>query len=230
MKRSPSLALVASGPPRHNLVARLPRLAHLLGPVKAPSLRTASRIANSLRAGSAAREWKDLAGADIILITMPSPRMFARTVAEMAHLPEFWRGKIVVATDTQHARHALAPLVCQGAIPASLLSLDTVPPAFILDTDRKTGARLRRLIQEAGGLTIEASEQAYGAVASLTHQNLPVLFHNAMTVLRQSGLESGVARKLMEVHFHQALRNYLRAGRMPVPRRPWQAPVGIPAD
>jgi len=171
-----------------------------------------------------------LAGADIVIITMPSARMFARTVAEMAVLQEFWRGKIVVAADTPHGRQSLMPLVCQGAIAASLLSLDTVPPAFILDTDRRTGVRLRRLIQEAGGLTIEASEQAYSAVANLTHENLPALFHNAMTVLRQSGIESAVARRLMEVHFHQALRAYLRAGRMPAPRRSWQVPVGIPAD
>lgn len=230
MSRSPSLALVASGPTRHNLVARLSRLVPLLGPVKAPSLRTASRIANSLRAGWPARNWTDLAGADIVIIAMPSARMFARTVAEMALLQEFWRGKIVVAADTPHGRQGLMPLVCQGAIAASLLSLDTVPPAFILDTDRRTGARLRRLIREAGGLTIEASEQAYSAVANLTHENLPALFHSAMTVLRQSGIESGAARRLMEVHFHQALRSYLRAGRIPAPRRSWQVPVGIPAD
>jgi len=230
MNRSPSLALVASGPTRHNVIARLPRLALLLGPVKAPSFRTSSRLANSLRAGWAARDWNDLAGAQIILIAMSSPRMFTRTIAEMAVSQEFWRGKIVVAADTPHGRLGLAPLVCQGAIPASLLSLDTVPPAFILDTDRKTGARLRRLIQEAGGLTIEASEQAYRAVANLTHQDLPALFHSAMTALRQSGLESGVARRLMEVHFHQALRSYLRAGKMPVQRAAWPAPIGIPAD
>lgn len=228
MKRSSLIGMVASGPTRHNLVARLPRLAHRLGPVKAPSLRTASRIANSLRAGWAARDWEELAQADIIVLAVPCARTLGRVVGEMAGAGELWRGKIVVASGTPNGKQALAPLACHGAITASLWSMDTIPPAFILDTDRRTGARLRKLIREAGGHVIEASEHAYAAVAHLTRQNLPELLHNVMTVLKQSGLETGDARRLMEVHFHQALRAYLRSGKPPAPA--WAASVGIPAD
>ncbi len=229
MKRPSSLALVASGPTRHNLFVRLPRLTVSLGPVKAPALRISSRIANTLRGGWPAKDWAELAEAEIVVISINCSRVLEELMPEMVELGEFWRGKIVVAADVPLGRHALAPLVCQGAIPASLLSLDTAPPAFILDTDRRTGVRLRKWIRNAGGHVIEASEQAYSAVNTLTEERLPGLFDNAMTVLRQSGLESAEARHLVEVHFHQALRTYLR-GRNPIQRRTrWQA-VGVPAD
>lgn len=230
MNRPPLLALVASGPTRHNVVARLPRLAQLLGPVKAPDLRIASRIANSLRAGWAARTWQELADAQIVIICVSSPRLYPRIVAEMAAVPDIWRGKTILAADAPLGRQALAPLVCQGAETASLIAMDLIPPSFILDADRRAGLRIRRLIREAGGKTMEASEQAYCHVARLMDQHLPELFQDAVDILRQSGLEPGEARRLVEVQFHQTLRSYLRGGRAVRRERRWQQPVGIPAD
>src|SRR5689334_14150914 len=95
MKKPKSVALIAAGNLADSPVSRLWGLPERLGPVKSVSYRLASRMANSLRAGHAAKDYAEVGDCELILISVPD-EMLAATTAELASAGISWAGKAAV--------------------------------------------------------------------------------------------------------------------------------------
>jgi hypothetical protein len=147
MKQVPRLTLITSGPTRHNLFARFPKLAQLLGPIRATSPRTATRAASLFRGGWAAGSWSEVLDSPLIVIQTPGPKLFA----EMQELGKpAWRGRIVLACDSESELRHLAGLESLGASIAHMHSLDKREPLVALSGDNSGIVRARRLLTASG--------------------------------------------------------------------------------
>src|SRR5260370_13061866 len=71
MKKAKSVALIGAGKLSGSPVSEFWRLSDRLGPVKAPSFRLASRIANRLRAGHPVRDYAEFDSCRLILVSVP---------------------------------------------------------------------------------------------------------------------------------------------------------------
>ena len=83
MTKSLPVAVVAAGRLRDYPVLRFNSVVEHLGPVKAPTYRQASRVANTLRAGHPVKRFEDLSPCRTILICSPESRT-PRLVADIA--------------------------------------------------------------------------------------------------------------------------------------------------
>src|SRR5258708_37381118 len=95
MKKAKSVALIGAGKLSGSPVSEFWRLSDRLGPVKAPSFRLASRIANSLRAGHPVRNYAEFDSCRLILVSVPDAILPA-VVGEIASANICWRNKSIV--------------------------------------------------------------------------------------------------------------------------------------
>jgi hypothetical protein len=146
MKQVPRLTLVTSGPTRHNVFARFPKLAQLLGPIRATTPRTASRAASLFRGGWAAATWNETLDSPLIVIQSAGPKLFA----EMQELGKAWRERLVLACDAEADLRHLAGLEALGAVVVHLHTLDPREPLVALSGDNPGVARARRILTGAG--------------------------------------------------------------------------------
>lgn len=146
MKQVPRLTLITSGPTRHNVFARFPKLAHFLGPIRATSVRTATRAANQFRAGWAAGSWGEALASPLIVVQSAGPKLFA----EMQALGKEWRERVVLACDAETDLRRLAELEALGALVVHLHSLDPREPLVALSGDSVGMGRARRVLTDSG--------------------------------------------------------------------------------
>ena len=146
MKQVPRLTLITSGPTRHNVFARFPKLARSLGPIRATSPRTATRAATLFRAGWAAESWTEVLAAPLIVIQNAAPKMFS----EMLLLGKAWAGRRILACDAEKDLRHLAALESLGASIAHIHSLDPREPLMALSGDDQAAASARRVLTGAG--------------------------------------------------------------------------------
>jgi hypothetical protein len=193
MRQSPRLTLVTSGPTRHNLFARFPKLAQSLGPIQATSPRTATRAANLFRGGWAAASWDEALSSPLLFIQSARPNLFA----EMIALGRVWRGRAIVACDAEADLRSLASLEALGASVAHLHSLDPREPLVALSGDSTAVTKARRTLGSAGlrCLTIRdgAGPTLLAAIASLEKQIAAALRQGDRTFLH-AGLRRAEAR------------------------------------
>lgn len=145
MTSLPLFTLVTSGPTRHNLFARLPELARVLGPIRTPSARTSTRASRMLRGGWAAQTWDDVLSAQFVVLQHPGPRLYE----EMGALPaRDWAGRTLVVCEGDGETRALAKLESLGAAIVHLQLVDPRDPVVALSGDGKAIARLRRVLMK----------------------------------------------------------------------------------
>ena len=195
MKNQRVLGLVATG----RLDAALANQKHLgrvLGPVKSPSMRVASRISNSIRAGEAARGYEAFARSEVILIAVERPE-FACVVQEMAESAVDWSGKTVAVMDTFHESSDLDVLAKLGALTASIEAVGGFDgELWITEGNAKACTALRRLFGGMGSIVKEirhGKKHCYTAGIELAGNCLLPLLLSSMECLRQSGLDTAVA-------------------------------------
>lgn len=147
MKHSIRLALVTSGPTRHSVFAHFPELATYLGPIRATSLRTASRSARVLGGGWGASGWQEVLAADLIAIQTAGPKLFA----ELQELGKAaLRDRVILACDAQADLRPLAQLEALGANVVHLYTLNPREPLVALSGESFGVTRSRRLLSSAG--------------------------------------------------------------------------------
>lgn len=216
MRKSPQLGLVASGSLRDYLVLRLRSVPAVLGPVKAPSLRQASRIAHAIRAGSPVRRFEDLDSCRLILICSPAARLDG-LVAGLASSAIRWRRKVVLVSGCTAGSEALCELSRLGASVGSLTVLDEFDgPSFLVEGDKPAVRSATRLVEKAGGRAIvvePGSRQICAAGASLASWLFLPTFDASVECLRRAGLTPKRAGILVERMFSRSARSYLKAGR-----------------
>ncbi len=195
MKQLPKLTLITSGPTRHNLFARFPKLAALLGPIRATSPRTAARAAKLLRGGWGAASWHEVMDAGLIVIQAASPRLFA----EMHSLGSAWRGRTLLACDADQDLRHLAALESYGAAIVQLHFLDPREPLVALSGDGEGIGRARRLLAGAGVRSIVVRDGAGAtllAAIGLLERNIASALQNGNKAFLQTGLRRTEARVL----------------------------------
>lgn len=231
MKQAPSVALVGAGSVSRSFLARIPKLADQLGPVKAPSFRLARRIVNSLRFGYAVRDHAELQDARLVLIAVPDSQAGA-TLEELVAAAADWRDRSVVLCGSRQNSGLLAALAARGA---SVASLDPIPGLrqdhYAMAGDRAALTRLRGLLGEGARRAIEihpdAKERFLSALWIASAGVMPVIDAAVMN-LRHAGVDRRTAVPIVEELVLKSVRGYSRAGRK-ARHAPRHWPVDAPA-
>src|SRR5260370_4597453 len=175
MKKAKSVALIGAGKLSGSPVSEFWRLSGRLGPVKAPSFRLASRIANSLRAGHPVRDYAEFDACRLILVSVPDAILPA-VVGDIASANIYWRDKSIVLCSALLDSGELSDLAARGA---SIGSISAIPgfddPRYLVEGDPLAILESKRLVPHAARRTraIQRSRKpVYLADLSSTHSLL----------------------------------------------------------
>ena len=220
MKRARPVALIGSGKLTDAPVTRLLRLSDRLGPILSPSYRVASRLANSLRAGHAVKEYAEFEDCCLVVISVPDEGL-AQIVAELAAAGICWRGKAVIVCSTWLGSCELETLARCGASVGSISPIPGFEDSwYLVEGDNLAIRETKRLIERGDRrlVTIERRRKPF-YLASLTCTG-SLAFASivaASEALRHAGVSQVEAAEMMEKQYRKALRSYLKAGRKGVP-------------
>src|SRR5689334_25335584 len=106
--------MVCAGAVSRTIAGTHPTILDRLGPVKAASLRVASRAANTMRAGIPVSTYEDLATAQAILISAPDSEA-PSIIADFAKATLRWKHKVIILADSQLDVSILRPVAAHGA-------------------------------------------------------------------------------------------------------------------
>ncbi len=219
-----TFALAGGGRVSASFIARLPRLRSELGPVAAHSYRLASRIVNSIGAGTAVRGYADLKDSRLILICAPVRIVDAMAPALSEALT--CRGKIILLCESTCDSRKLAGLRAQGAAVGSMQPIPGFEGRrFVIEGDGAAVREAKSLARALGGRAEEASAEKmdlYLAALSFGTSLFTPLLEAAVRCLRQAGLPQASAVKVAEALFRESLRGYVYAG-----KRSWTGPLAM---
>jgi hypothetical protein len=208
----PEYGLVAAGAVNSSFIGRLPGKARALGPVVGVSYRVASRIANSLRAGKAARSVDELN--DFRLILFHSyPSQHDTLIAMLKEAEIQWQGKSLLFCDSdaagaEHFRKAGASV--------SKLRTCGIPGRMILQGSNPSLAAGHRLVRELKMKAIEVdagSAAALDAAITLATGALTPLIEHTAGLLRRCGLRDGESLRVAAELFEKTTKEYAHSGR-----------------
>jgi hypothetical protein len=220
MKKLQRVALVGAGKFTDSPLGDLRGLRDRLGPVKASSLRLASRIVNTLRAGHAVSDFEQFKDCQMVLISVPDAAL-GSTLAELAAAPIHWKRTIAILYSSALGACDLAPLASLGAHACSLTELPGFESNwFALECERSSETALRPLFAQPGTrlLTIPPGRKPLlvGALACTGPLLLPV-FMAASEALKDAGVPSSEAALLVERQVMRYVRGHFKSGRKACP-------------
>ena len=216
MVKGKTLGLVGAGKFVDSPLSRLLLTATRLGPVKAPSLRVASRIANTLRAGYAVRDYQQFEQCSLILIGVPD-KLIETTVAELSSYPLTWTRKVVVLYSSNLSSEELKAVAAQGADVGSL----TVIPGFeerwlLLEGEKPVELQIGKFMDLGSRrLTVIRPPMKPLLLAALACAGpliIPQLIAAADS-LQKAGVSSAQASAIVEKQVEMSVRAYLKGGR-----------------
>src|SRR3974390_3427938 len=118
MKKLPPVAVIATCKLMGSFILDLPGFKDRMGPVKAASLRVASRITNTIRAGNPVADYAALEPSRIILLCVRD-EILSEVIGELSDSPLDWAGRSVILCDSPKASDSLRELAACGAYTAS---------------------------------------------------------------------------------------------------------------
>jgi predicted short-subunit dehydrogenase-like oxidoreductase (DUF2520 family) len=214
--------LAAAGNISQSLLMRVPQLKHKLGPVASSSYRLASRIVNTLRAGTAVRTAAELQSTNVILLCVPGVPL--TQLVGLSFVEEIqWQGKTVLICDTAVNGEISADLRLRGASVATLNSVPGLPASFLISGDRASLKLARTLVRSVAGGIIEIAPEhlvLFDAAVTLASSLFTSLLETAVECLRQSGLDQPLTGKTVDLLFQHSLRSFKHSG-----RKSWSGPV-----
>jgi len=188
----------------------------MLGPVKAPSFRLASRIANTLRAGHPVKDYGEFDACRLILICVPDDSI-PGTVAELASAEVCWSDKSAVLYSASRGSSELSVLAARGA---SIASLTTIPgfhdSRYLVEGDKPAIHETNLLVanRERHCIAIERDlKPLYLTALTCTSSLLFPLMMTAFESLRTAGLTPTASMAILEKQLSKGLRAYARGGR-----------------
>lgn len=206
--------VIGAGAVSKSLIGQLPRKSRQIGPVAGVSLRVASRMANSLRAGHAARDADELDAAPVILFHAPAVQV--RAIAELlerAHIR--WKDKPLIFCDCEapvalverfRALGASTAVARQFGISGTIM-VEGSPPA--LACAHRIAAELRlRAIEIVPG-----TGDVFAAAITLATAALTPLVNRAAGMMRDCGLRDKDAVQMATALFEQTVQGYGHSGR-----------------
>lgn len=225
MTKLPQIALICAGNLTASSIARFKMLPECLGPVKSTSLRLASRMVNSLRAGSPVANYEALRRARIVLISVPDPAL-PETVADLARSPLDVTGKSIIVCSSLFGSEELQALADRGARTASVC---TVAPfdgrLYLAEGDRTAIKQIRLLAGVPASKVISLPrphKDAYLAALSCTGPLLTALLICASECLDLAGVDGPDAAAILSAQADKTVRTFLNAG-----RKAYQTPAGL---
>jgi hypothetical protein len=196
------------------LIGRLPAKSRDLGPVAAVSLRVASRIANTLRAGYAVRNVDGLNVAPIILFQAP-PDQAPALLEKLEEAEMEWAGKSLVFCDCDDAPAVRARLQARGASTASARQFG-IPGRIATEGN---GAALSAAHQIARELRLKALEilpgstDAFDAAVTLGRSAITPLIDSAAALFRRAGIRDSEAARIAAALVQQTGSEYAHSGK-----------------
>jgi hypothetical protein len=206
--------VLGAGAISKGLIGRLPTKSRDLGPVAAVSLRVASRIANTLRAGYPVRGVDQLDVAPTILFQSPPDQ--ASTLLERleaAHIE--WNGKALIFCDCEDAPGVRARLQARGASTASARQFG-IPGRIATEGN---GFALSVVHQMARDLKLKALEilpgstDAFDAAVTLGRCAITPLIDSAATLFRRAGIRDSEAARIAAALIQQTASEYAHSGK-----------------
>lgn len=210
----PEYGVIGAGALSKSLIGQLPRKSRQIGPVAGVSFRVASRMANSLRAGHAARNADELDTVPVILFHTPADQ-----VSDVARLLEGarigWKGKALVFCDCQPSSALLNRFHLLGA-DAAVARQFGIAGSIMVEGAPSALASAHRIAKE---LRLKAVEIAPGtgdmfnAAVTLSTRAVTPLINRAASLLRESGLRDQEAVRMATALFDQTIREYGHSGK-----------------
>lgn len=214
-KRSP-VALVSAGNLTDSPLTRFWGLHARLGPVKSSSLRIASRMANTLRAGHAVKTYDEFNECSLVLLCLPGDSVPA-AVEELANSGVSWRNKAAVLCSAYLDGGELHKLALQGA---SVGAITPIPGfedrRYLVDGDQFVVREMRSLVEHRGTRVIpieSALKPLFLAGLTCTGPLLFSLLIAAAECIRPAGISADDVAAIIERQVELTARAYLKAGR-----------------
>lgn len=206
--------VIGAGALGTSLIGQLPRKLRQIGPVAGASFRVASRMANSLRAGHAARTADELDEMPVILFHTPAKQIGA--IAELLELARIdWKGKALVFCDCKPPCALLKRFQLQGADTAVVRQFG-IAGSIMVEGTAAALACAHRIAVELRLKAIEiapGSGDVFSAAVTLATCALTPLVHRSASLLRASGLRDREAARMATALFEQTIQAYGHSGR-----------------
>ena len=206
--------VIGAGGLSKSLIGQLPRKSRQIGPVAGVSFRVASRMANSLRAGHAARSADELNETPVILFHAPADQI--RTLAELLGQARInWKDKTLIFCDCEVAFPIAGRFRLLGATTAVARQFGIAGTIMV----EGTGPALACAHRIAADLRLRAVEIAPGAsdvfAATLTLATVALtpLVNRAATLLKASGLRDKAAVLMATALFEHTIQDYGHSGK-----------------
>jgi hypothetical protein len=154
--------LIGAGPVSQYLVRWFPHLPTELGPVAANNPRLASRIVNTLRAGSALRDVSGLQDVPVILICAPGHHLES-LLPFLKDAALDWRGKKIVLCNCDLFSRQMEFIRECGAHVASLRPIAGMPKRLLIEGDREAVKAARYFVTEMRAVAVEIEPDSTGS-------------------------------------------------------------------
>ena len=208
----PEYGLIAAGGVKSSFIGRLPGNARALGPVAGVSYRVASRIANTLRAGTPARTVGELDSVRLILFH--SPAAHHKVLIELLKSTGIhWESKSLVFCDCEADG---ADYFQRAGASVTTLRNCAIPGRMVVEGSHASLAAACRLVRRLKMKPIEISAEsalAFQAAITLATGALTPLIDHTVALLRRCGLRDGEAMRLAAALFQKTAREYSHSGR-----------------
>jgi predicted short-subunit dehydrogenase-like oxidoreductase (DUF2520 family) len=221
MKKPQPVALICAGKLTDGALMRFRGLPERLGPVMSTSLRLASRVVNTLRAGYPAGGYDAFEDCDLILLSVPDAATFG-FVRELAAAGsdwtrKDWSRKFAILCSGLMESGVLAPLAALGAQTASICEIAGFDGRlFLAEGERAAITAVRPLLagRDVKVVSVPGRHKAfYLAAAACTGPLLTSLLTCADECLRLSGLGASEASGILQAQALRTTRAFLNAGR-----------------
>jgi len=226
MKKPPLVALLCAGSFTESAIPRFRGLAARLGPVKAASLRLASRFSNVLRAGHPVNNYDEFPDCQLVIITVPD-REAAAAIGELVQTGMDWNGKSVVLLSDQLESSELAALAELGAATATLCAAAGFDGRLLIAEGDKMAIRQIRPLIEGGRaklLSLPAGQKKFYLAAGVcTGPLLASLLVCTSECLKYAGFAPSDAATILQVQVDKMTRSFAAGGS----RRVFQDPAEL---
>ncbi len=207
--------LIGAGPVSQYMVRWFPHLSSELGPVAANNSRLASRIVNTLHAGTALRSVKELQDTAMIAICAPG-RPLEPLLSCLESAGPDWGGKKVVLCNCELFSRQLKHIRERGGLVASLRPIAGMPKRMLIEGDREALKTARHFVSEMRAIPVEIDPEKVSVFcAAVTFSNslfTPMLEACALAV-RAAGISGSLRDQIVESLFQQGLRGFLYSGK-----------------
>jgi hypothetical protein len=207
--------LIGAGPVSQYLVRWFPHLPTELGPVAANNPRLASRIVNTLRAGSALRDVSGLQDVPVILICAPGHHLES-LLPFLKDAALDWRGKKIVLCNCDLFSRQMEFIRECGAHVASLRPIAGMPKRLLIEGDREAVKAARYFVTEMRAVAVEIepdSTALFRAATTFATSLFTPILEACMQAVRGAGISGSLRDQVVESLFQQGLRSFLYSGK-----------------